>query len=323
MAAIALPAGKTTALLGRDSEGHLHLLVALGRHLDPSWVGTLKARSIQSSVRDLQISNRSARRFIDVEFNAPDPLKFGAPFLGFVEHFVDRVRSSATDDIKLLWITFEEWKRAWSQEQRAFTEEWARGLFAELAFLDAAIDRAGSGCAHAWRGPDAPQDFSQKKISFEVKSSATVPHRPVISSIDQLDDEPFEALYLVCVLLERSESGDSLNHIVSRIRKKLTADTASLTHFDDILKGFGYSQETLNSLPSFLFRTGEMDVFRINRSFPKVARASFRAALDERILSLTYRLTLTNLQSLTLDDPSVRGNLKKLRPTSSARTRRQ
>lgn len=183
---------------------------------------------------------------------------------------------------------------------------------AELVFLEAAISYAGTRCARGWRGPKAPQDFSQGKVAFEVKSSATVPHRPVISSIDQLDDGPFAALYLVCVLLERRESGESFVQIVGRIRKKLTADITSLMHFDQMLEAFGYSKESAAAYSTLKFSVGNADVFRCDDAFPKVTRSSFKATLDERVLSLNYRLTLTGISALTLDDPEVRLSLKKL-----------
>ncbi len=298
--------------MGRDAEERLHLLVALRDRKAPPWISALKARAIHSSVRDLRIGKKPAQRFVDVELNTGESLELAAPFLGFVEHFVDRARRSKSDPFKILRGTFEEWKLAWSQERHEFTEEWARGLIAELAFLEIAISHAGTRCARRWRGPKAPQDFSQGKVAFEVKSSATVPHRPVISSIDQLDAGPFAALYLVCVLLERNESGVSLDQIVGRIRKELSGDAISLMHFGQVLEEYGFSGERGSAYSTVKFSVGNADVFRCDGSFPKVVRSAFKETIDERVLSLSYRLTLTGLSALSFNSAEVRRGLKKL-----------
>jgi hypothetical protein len=149
-------------------------------------------------------------------------------------------------------------------------------------------------------------------VAFEVKSSATLPHRPVISSLDQLDDGPFQSLYLVCVLLARDDSGEALAGIVERIRNQLGADAASLAHLNDTLDAFRYAQAPSDFLSEFRYSVGAVDVFRVREPFPRVIRGSFKATVDERILALTYRLTLTNLNAINLDEAAVLRSLRKL-----------
>lgn len=294
-----LPAGNSSVFLGRDGEGSLHLLVELGKAKAPTWLSEISARAISARTRDLRLE-KTKESYIDVEFDGDETSKFAPPFLSFVEDFTNRMRAESRGALPTLRSTFDEWKRAWAEDPERVSEQWVRGLSGELLFLEQTVKSHGPGCAFAWRGSKAPQDFCRNKLAFEVKSSRGVPHRPTISSLEQLDDTGLDALYLVCVLMEPSEVGDSLDQLVRRVRRDLSGHAAATKHFEEVLEACGYSTSDERLYARMQFSVVAIDVFPCTSQFPRLTRGSFKRRLDGRIEAVTYRLTLDRPAPLTL-----------------------
>lgn len=140
------------------------------------------------------------------------------------------------------WVTF--FRRA-----RKMTDEIARGIYAELKFVQAAIDL---GCSptvavESWVGPfDAPQDFLFPNGSAaEIKSVRPGANQIRISSEFQLDfvGDLTLAVYSLESLEQHVSDGESLRELTESLKVLLTpADV--LQGFEDRLSAIGLKTES-------------------------------------------------------------------------------
>ena len=140
------------------------------------------------------------------------------------------------------WVTF--FRRA-----RKMTDEIARGIYAELKFVQAIIDL---GCSptvavESWVGPfDAPQDFLFPNGSAaEIKSVRPGANQIRISSEFQLDfvGDLTLAVYSLESLEQHVSDGESLRELIERLEESLIpADV--LQGFEDRLSAIGLKKQS-------------------------------------------------------------------------------
>lgn len=148
-----------------------------------------------------------------------------------------------------------------------------------------------------WEGADSGTvDIRARNFDCEVKSTTIRSNRSVsVSSIHQLDgrDKPLH-LYHCC--FERSDSGISINDMLTRLR----SHGADMDGLERRLESLGYSRGSSGRMIKYRLLT--MNDYLVDDSFPKITLDSFRdAVLPLGIESITYIVSLADVKSVAVD----------------------
>ncbi|WP_158223372.1 PD-(D/E)XK motif protein [Mucilaginibacter sp. MD40] len=186
----------------------------------------------------------------------------------------------------------KQWQRFLSESSAVtMTEQLQMGLFSELLVLCRELaPRIGiKNALKSWTGPDFDKkDFSAANSFIEVKSviSSKAPFA-VISSIHQLDTAT-KPLYLAVCNLTKSDSGASLQDMVSAVRDLIGSDTALLDQLNNQTAAYGYT-EGITQPPFFKWLTDMLSVYHVREDFPKITSA----AISPEIIDASYRIDLS------------------------------
>lgn len=179
------------------------------------------------------------------------------------------------------------------------------GLFAELLFLvEQLFPRIGPmRSLESWRGPEGDkQDFSFDNSAVEVKSHITTKGPTVwISSLHQLWSKK-PKLWLLCYSLATSETGSTIEEVVTRLRDQIGDETEILDILDFKLKLFGYIAEVHHDR-LVRFRKDAAHLYGVEEGFPRISPEAVAPA----ITSLKYAIDLGHCSQFEcpLDDLPV------------------
>jgi hypothetical protein len=164
------------------------------------------------------------------------------------------------------------------------------GLFGELLFLNALLDR-DPRLVTAWQGPlRSPHDFVANGRAVEVKATASSEGRTVrIHGLDQLVEPPGGGLMLRWMRLETSvDSGTSLPEIVESTTKRIGRPR----EFWQLLARAGYLIADGERYGGIRFTLVEEAGYRVTEDFPRVVPSSFIGGVPAGISHLGYSLDL-------------------------------
>ena len=152
-----------------------------------------------------------------------------------------------------------------------------QGLFGELVLLERMIE-AGlppRDVLDAWRGPvDGLQDFILGSGGMEVKTTLSVSGFPAtVSSLEQLDDNLRQPLFVVATRLALRSSGMTLPEMVDVIRGRLDGDREALETFDIRLMQAGLLGSTLSRYTR-RFLHASSAILCVRDDFPRLTRAN-------------------------------------------------
>lgn len=197
----------------------------------------------------------------------------------------------------------KSWQNLLSKDMKVvFSVEQQMGLFTELkCLIEIIAPRLDYMMAiRAWVGPEADkQDFLLDKSVVEVKSYRTSKGEKVtISSKDQLSTEK-ESMYLITYALTKSENGENVEGLVSKIKEQLIFrdEHEVIGIFEAKLWEYGYS--------SLMFKESELDrylvdkvkCYRVEGEFPRILPSQ----VAPEIVSLNYKVDLTACTDYLVD----------------------
>ena len=176
--------------------------------------------------------------------------------------------------------------RAWQDfmnrhRNSVLSEENEQGLFGELVLLEHMIESGlpSRDVLDAWQGPlDGLQDFILGSGGIEVKTTLSTGGFPAtVSSLEQLDDNLRQPLFVAATRLAIHSSGMTLPEIADVIRGRLD-DREELETFDIRLMQAGLLGSTLNRYTR-RFLHASSSILCVQGDFPRLTRANVRPGI--------------------------------------------
>ena len=172
--------------------------------------------------------------------------------------------------------------RAWQDfmnrhRESVLSAENEQGLFGELVLLERMIE-AGlppRDILDAWQGPvDGLQDFILGTGGIEVKTTLSAGGFPAtVSSLEQLDDNLRQPLFVAATRLALHGSGMTLPEMADVIRGRLDGDREVLETFDIRLMQAGLLGSTLSRYTR-RFLHASSAILCVQGDFPRLTRAN-------------------------------------------------
>ena len=172
--------------------------------------------------------------------------------------------------------------RAWQDfmnrhRESVLSAESEQGLFGELVLLERMIEAGLSprDILDAWQGPvDGLQDFILGSGGIEVKTTLSASGFPAtVSSLEQLDDNLRQPLFVAATKLALHSSGMTLPEMVKIIRGSLDGNQEVLETFDIRLMQAGLLGSTLGRYTR-RFLHASSAILRVQGDFPRLTRAN-------------------------------------------------
>ncbi len=195
---------------------------------------------------------------------------------------------------------YENWV-SFFRRSRSMTDQIARGIFAELMFLEKII---GLGCepgvaVKSWVGPfNAPQDFLfENGSAAEVKAVHPSSRSIRIASEFQLDfaGELILAVLTLESLEGHSAEGESLRELAARI-KMTFASAPEVEDFDNCVRALGLNLDSKDG--ERRFKSHGTDTYVASTSaFPAVIASN----LDNRIRKVEYSIARHAIEEFRTD----------------------
>ena len=215
----------------------------------------------------------------------------------------------ATDSASSLAVSLahvRRWKTFLAGRSKHLSAEEARGLFAEITFLQELIDRqmSSNAAVEAWLGPErSHQDFIFGNTAVEIKSLSGAERSTVrVSSEDQLEslnDALFLRIYRLSSLADAA-GARSLNEIVAAVQTRLGKADA-VEAFDRKLVAHGYAPVPDYDQPHFV--VSDVRSYRVSDGFPRLMRSQ----LPTGIASVSYDIRLETIAPYECDGAAVFG----------------
>jgi hypothetical protein len=305
--------------LGISGDEKLHLLFSPVGGRTNEELKSVQLKNLSCTTKSWAVENSPARDYIDLSCPGNDQSPIKKPFLAFGEDIIKHIESSTDAPDLAIKRVFRRWKRFWSGGETSLpSQEWIRGLFGELLFLDKLLRKHGLHSLSRWQGPrDKPHDFSGDTIAFEIKTSQTRPATIHIHSLSQLDNTRWSALYLVLYRLEESQSGASLCDLVRRVEQHLEKDETLLDEFWELLALAGYRRDQEHYYAKSTFLDSDPLIFEVDDAFPKLTRKDFNAALDPRVFDIRYSIELSGLSPIPATNEKLRSDLGSMAQAST------
>lgn len=152
-----------------------------------------------------------------------------------------------------------------------------QGLYGELVLLERLIkaDLPPRDVLDAWQGPvDGPQDFILGSGGIEVKTTLSAGGFPAtISSLEQLDDNLRQPLFVAATRLALHSTGMTLPEMVDVIKARLAGNHEVLDTFNIRLMQAGLLHSTVSRYTR-RFRHGSSTILCVQGDFPRLTRAN-------------------------------------------------
>ncbi|GAB3879700.1 hypothetical protein GCM10028824_43600 [Hymenobacter segetis] len=158
-----------------------------------------------------------------------------------------------------------------------------QGLFGELHLMRELLAEglAPGLVINAWTGPlHDPQDFHFGPNAVEVKTSSGSSQSFQVSGAAQLDESPFEQLFLVHLFLEVAENaGETLPQLVQHLVAQLESDPAVFKLFETRLHQAGYFHAQAERYHAEGFRVRHTMPALVHEAFPRIRAADLPPGL--------------------------------------------
>ncbi|RAK62413.1 PD-(D/E)XK motif protein [Hymenobacter edaphi] len=158
-----------------------------------------------------------------------------------------------------------------------------QGLFGELHLIrELLAEGVAPGLViNAWTGPlHDPQDFHFGPNAVEVKTSSGGSQSFQVSGAAQLDESPFDHLFLLHLFLEVAENaGETLPQMVQHLAAQTESDPAALKLLETRLQQAGYFHAQADLYHSEGFRIRHTMPVQVNGDFPRIRAADLLAGV--------------------------------------------
>lgn len=293
----AVPATSVRVLAAVDRQSRRHLLIELAsQEVD---LQDRRSRGIDITTRALLLHDGSRGRYLDLlcresfGFDVFDSL--GAELAGVLAAGIEEPAIAVQRLVG-------KWRRFWVDDARPIlSREEQIGLFAELWFLTFwLIPKLGVvRSIEAWRGPlSSRHDIELKSCSIEVKATASGSGRTHrIHGIDQLQT-PEGGPLLLFSLAVREEGGgaNNLPTLIERARELVSADDETSVRFETKLAQTGYTDIGVDAA-TLRLRVVDERLYKVEGSFPKVTRTTFRDGVPAGVDEITYSINLNGFEN--------------------------
>lgn len=189
---------------------------------------------------------------------------------GLVEFFLSRIRA---------WQDFMD-----RRNEGLLSSAAELGLYGELLVLERilAAGMTTRSALEIWQGPlDGLHDFMPGTGSIEVKTTLAVGSFPIIvSSLDQLDDNLRQPLFLAAVRLALDASGTTLPEMADKIRGEMRGSDNDAGMLDVRLIQAGLLPTVLDRYTR-RFRLASIATIPVSDGFPRLIRAVVHPAIRD------------------------------------------
>lgn len=274
-----------------DASRRRQLLVSIDEEVQP--VRSSTTRGLDVTTDRLQIADSPVRRY--VRLACLEPAHYPT-FTALCDSIVASILADSNDPRAAVVRCLDRWRSFWTVDQTGLTREQALGLFGELWFLHRWLGPPSVSNLSRWQGPlGARHDFQWAVASVEIKASASnSASSPVhlIASLDQLADAETGQLYVFSLhVADDNLAANSLPVMVERINSDLINDQEGASLFSDRLAKAGYNPAESGRYTRPFRVLGE-ELYRVDKSFPRLTRASFSPSLPAGIGEVSYWLSM-------------------------------
>lgn len=239
-----------------------------------------------------------------------DEQEYEDVFLSMIRDLLTLVFLHAENDSELdiLGIVIErirDWQNFLGKRKSRFlSREEEIGLWGELFVFKTLYDKGMSNdyILKGWIGPEvASKDFLLNNIGLEVKTFiGQNPSKIKINSLEQLDTEGYEKIFLICNGIEIvNDGGTSLPDLIVLIFDSLEEFDQRII-FQSKLLGFGYMENHEHQYITE-FKLREQSIYQITDDFPSLVRSR----IPKEITSAKYTLNLSEYKNMSYFDDII------------------
>ena len=183
------------------------------------------------------------------------------------------------------------------------------GLFGELEFLQEVLTFGlpATTVIDGWQGPfDGVHDFKFGNGAVEVKTTLSpIGFKAQINSLEQLDDQLVQPLFLAGIRLALNVSGITLPEKINNLRNILSKTPEALAMFNSALLNVGFIEDNSNQY-SRRFLSSEKRLLHVFNDFPRITCAD----INIEIRKVKYELDLDMIAGFDVDFLEVLYQLK-------------
>jgi hypothetical protein len=310
---VVTPRKDVSVLIAVDGERNVHFLLSPASESDARFARfNLKALTIAR--REWAVGGGATSTYLDLTCTGGTEAAYRRPFLSLCEDLLLDLERPGITPGEAAFRTCSRWQRFWTADDAGpISVEWMRGLLGELRFLEILIQTLGPHAVSTWTGPEAQDhDFqAMSRVAFEVKVSSTVPYT-IECNLNQLDSSLFDELYLVCFQAVRTDGGEAITDVITRIEAALDDDGEALDDFYRRLQGAGYRRQRRSDYETFRFAVDGPHYYAVGADFPRITSESFHSPLDARIRGVRYVLQLVGIQPVAPGQEALQKAIRRL-----------
>ncbi len=282
-------------LLGLDAQRHRHLLIPVPTKT--KIVSDRRSSGVQIMPHPL-LDGETLRLFVDLVCLKPHLHEI---FSILVNEIVDIIREDSSKPDYICRQVLDRWRELLEREPSTLLEiEKLVGLFGELYFLRAMVQRNPNAIRY-WTGPKgARHDFSMGSLAIEIKSTLSRHGLFVeVHGYEQLEPLQGGKLYLTVLRFEQGPSlGESLPELIESL-VQYGGDRYRLFH---LLAQVGIDTYSLSEYKEIRFHLREQRIYEVNEEFPRIISSSFiDGKLPKGVLKLAYQIDLSGEPPKPLD----------------------
>jgi hypothetical protein len=271
--------------IGREITGeHLLLLVEPAQPTAPSGLKHLSVQAVARSDGNWALVLKlTSAQLLDV-------------FALLCEDMLDATATLSAGAIGSPFVNarLSHWRRLLSSGAGdVLSREAVRGLYGELHYLESRLmpEVGAIRALNAWKGPlGSDQDFEIDQRAIELKTVQPDAEDVVIASERQLHSE-YRALTLVVSRLLETPNGESLNHIVDRMRASVGTEYEAAVVLDERLSALGFYSRPEYDTPTF--DVVDQVSYKVNSQFPRIRPPDLPAGVHD----VRYQIKLSACES--------------------------
>lgn len=319
-------AGVENAIAAFQSDDALLLVQNMGTVLEPIVGISLKLESSQASIDEI-LTQTKGFSIEKQEFNYDGQIgyfailkcskkSFNQNFILFAERLLEDISKKIKPSVALRNFT-KTWAEFFSKlKVKRLTDEEIVGLFGELLVLKDLIDVHGASreIIESWQGPlanawDFLLDNEDKKIQFEVKTSASSHDHVSINGLKQLLETDVVRSFLCLqkvnmTKVQNPSKENTLIDLIKLIRENLMDNELALSLFNDLLSELtDFDEEHEAHCRLIMFQVRNRQWYLIDKNFPALTSLTLSDELRQRVREVKYELELAGLKYLSVKFP--------------------
>ncbi|MEH7419058.1 PD-(D/E)XK motif protein [Neobacillus drentensis] len=234
---------------------------------------------------------------------------FDSVLQNLVDHLVNNKEESLFSNI---YSVLDRWRVFFQRGgYRKLSDEQQRGLFGELWFINAWLDKFPGQpplIVEQWYGPTKGRiDFKNKKCGLEIKTVAEKLSKTIkISNENQLRlSEAISTIFLyVCFLEESKTHGLSLEELALQVKEKLAQRSDRIAHiYNNFLIDLGFKEEEYAETKYFVEK---VEAYEAKKNFPRLLKED----LPKGISHVTYNIDLTHCSEFEIELENIYQNFR-------------